>query len=266
MITVCEPYRLFVIQGDDTARRRLSFAAGEPTIVISEDITPYRERKVRLLNGVHSLVAPLALLLGCRTVADAMQHELVGTFARRVMLDEVVPSLATSPTDAEPFAQQVLDRFANPFIEHALLDITLHQTAKLRVRVVPSVLRYAAKTGKAPGGIALGLAAYVWFMRGAPTASGGAASPNDAEGAAVREQWRQITAASDDTLSALARAVCADRELWGEDLTAVAGGSFVEQVSDHLVRVARHGVAAALESHLAAAAVGSADAPNGPAA
>ena len=253
LITVCEPYRLFAIQGDESARRRLSFAAAAPTIVIAEDIAPFRERKVRLLNGAHTIIAPLALLAGCRTVADAMGHDLVGPFVRRVMLEEIVPSLAMLPRDAETFAHQVLERFANPFIKHALLDITLYQTTKLRVRVVPSIVGYAARTGRAPAALALGFAAYLLFMRDdAVERVAGRPVPNDVKADAIRALWRHA-GEDDGALVNVARSACADRTLWGEDLTSIAGGGFADLVADLLVRAARNGVAGALESHLAAA-------------
>src|SRR5919106_1372040 len=84
MLTTCERYRLFAIEGDDTIRERLRFAQDMAGVVIAEDIAPYRERKVRLLNGTHTAMVPVALLAGCETVLEAMEHRQVGPFIRRV--------------------------------------------------------------------------------------------------------------------------------------------------------------------------------------
>ncbi|MDP9348113.1 MAG: tagaturonate reductase, partial [Gemmatimonadota bacterium] len=125
LLTTCEVYRLFAIEGDEALRARLRFAAADPGIVVTPDVAPYRERKVRLLNGAHTVTVPAALLSGCETVLEAVRHPLVGPFLRRVMLEEIVPHLEAP--GAEEFAHAVLDRFANPFIRHALLDISLQQ-------------------------------------------------------------------------------------------------------------------------------------------
>ena len=96
--------------------------------MITSDIAPYRERKVRVLNGGHTVLVPVALLAGLETVREACENERVGRFLRRVMFDEIVPSL--SVPCGEEFARETLDRFANPYIRHALIDITLHATSK----------------------------------------------------------------------------------------------------------------------------------------
>jgi tagaturonate reductase len=239
LLTTCEVYRLFAIEGDAALRERLRFAEADPGIVVTPDVAPYRERKVRLLNGAHTITVPTALLSGCETVLEAVRHPLVGPFLRRVMLEEIVPHLEAP--GAEEFAHAVLDRFANPFIRHALLDISLQQTMKMRVRVVPSLVRYAERTGRAPTSLAFGFAAYLLHVRG----DEGERRADD-RGERVRRAW----AARGDDTEALVRAVCADETLWGADLTRLPG--LVEAVAAALARMEREGVPAALEAHLAA--------------
>ena len=162
--TVCESYRLFAIEGDDALRDRLGFAGADPGVLVAPDIAPYRERKVRLLNGGHTISVPLALLAGCESVGEAVRHPLVGAFLRRAMLDEIAPTLGRP--DAADYAHAVLARFANPYVHHALFDITLQGTMKMRVRVVPTIVRHTERTGHAPDALALGFAAFLLFMRG----------------------------------------------------------------------------------------------------
>ncbi|MFL5608352.1 MAG: tagaturonate reductase [Gemmatimonadaceae bacterium] len=244
MLTVCEPYRLFAIEGDAALRDRLRFATADEGIVIAPDIAPYRERKVRLLNGAHTSFVSLALLAGCTTVREAVEHPLLGPFLRTVLFEEIVPSVSV-PGAAE-FAREVLDRFANPYLHHALWDITLQGTAKLRVRLVPTILAYAARTGQPPRALSLGFAGYLAFQRGelqeARRASG-ASVPADASAGRVADAWRDV---GDDSagLALVVRRVCADAELWGTDLTAVPG--FADAVTEHLWRIRHEGVAAAL--------------------
>jgi tagaturonate reductase len=251
MLTVCEPYRLLAIEDPSLRSARApvleKLAAANPGIVIAPDIAPYRERKVRVLNGAHTIMVPAAMLAGCETVAEAIGHESLGRFLRQALLDEIVPTL-TVP-HAEDFARDVLDRFANPHIRHRLLDITLHQTAKLRVRVVPSIVAYAERSGRAPSGLAFGFAAYLaWVRDVALDPARAAAVPDDAERARVAARFQVSPGRDEAALSAVARDVCSDAALWETDLAALPG--FAELVSDHLLRIERMGVLAALDTHL----------------
>ena len=249
MLTSCEVYRLFAIEGDAVLRARLGFADSDPGIVVTESVAPYRERKVRLLNGAHTITVSMALLAGCETVREAMEHEVVGAFIRRVTLDELVPSV--DAPGAEQFARDVLDRFANPFIRHALVDITLQAAMKMRVRVVPSIVQYAAKTGHAPPLVALGFAAYLLYARGDRQDARRAAGlpvPADEQGEALRALWSGVDARSDAALLELARRATADTALWGTDLSAVPG--FAQAVGEDLGRLVRDGALATLETQL----------------
>jgi tagaturonate reductase len=164
------------------------------------------------------------------------------------MFDDIVPSVDVP--EAEAFAQDVIDRFANPYIKHPLADITLYGTTKLRVRVVPSIVEYHGRTGRVPQSLAFGFAAYLAFMRGDLHAA--RALPADAEGARVTGDWKFVAYHSDDAVAAFVRRICANVSLWGTDLTRIAG--FAEAVTDHLVRILRQGIAPALDAHLTATA------------
>ena len=259
MVTTCEPYHLLAIEGDERLRARLGFALAEPGadagVVVTPDITPFRLRKVRLLNGGHTIMVPLALLAGCTTVREATGHELVGRYLRRVMLDELVPALEVP--GAEAFAHRVLDRFANPHIRHQLVDITLHGTAKMRVRVVPSILAHAARHGSAPRSVAFGFAAWLAFMDGRfhdARRAAGLPVPDDSDGARVRALWDDVVTSDTESLTRLVRRAASDTTLWDTDLAAVPG--FVDVTTTALAGIRRDGVAAALEAHLAAGTTG----------
>lgn len=251
MLTTCEVYRLFAIQGDDALRARLGFAESDPGVIVAGDVGPYRERKVRLLNGTHTIMVPAALLCGHEVVNEAIKDDLIGRFVRRVMLDEIVPSLEAE--GAEQFARDVLDRFANPFIRHALLDITLQSTMKMRVRIVPTILAYTQKKGSPPPSVALGLAAFLLFMRGDvqdKARQDGLRVPQDDQAEYFRSLWASLPDEEEVSLRHLVYAVLSEQSLWHVDLNGVPG--LTAAVGDHLVRMRREGVPAALEAHLAA--------------
>ena len=256
MLTTAEPYRLFAIEqprGVADLRERLGFTSSDDGIIVAKDIAPYRLRKVRMLNGTHTIMVSLALLTGCETVRDALEHELVGRFIRRALLDEIVP--ATEVPEGAEFAREVLERFANPCIQHALIDITLQGTMKMRVRVVPSIIDYAERTGRVPASLAFGFAAFLTRMRDADAnapSTVGARIPPDDHAAELRAYWRDADGSTAATTLAADR-ICGDVELWGTDLRAVPG--FLDAVTEDLIRIQRDGVIVALDAHLSEIAV-----------
>jgi tagaturonate reductase len=245
LATVAEPYRLFAIEAPTSVRAKLTFAAADPGIILTDDVTPYRERKVRILNGGHTLIAPLGLLVGCETVRQAVEHQLLGPYLRNLLFDEIVPSL-TVP-NGRAFAREVIDRFGNPFLRHALVDITLQQTAKMRVRVVPSIVRAAERSGAVPAALAFGFAAYLLFIR---RSMQGLTAGVDSDGERVRAIWSGFSGDTDAAFHRVAFDACADDALWHTNLCRVSG--FVDLVAAELVRMNRLGVAAALDEHLTA--------------
>jgi len=246
MTTICEPYRLFAIEGSATLREQLRFPAADAGVIVAESIRPYRLRKVRLLNGAHTSFVSLALLAGCGTVREAVEHPALGAFLRAVLLDEIVPSVDVP--GAEQFAREVIDRFANPFLQHQLWDITLQGTTKFKVRVVPSIVDFARRTSTAPRALALGFAGFLAFQDGSLHAARRAAGdpvPADATGDAVRTYWSGIEDTA-ESLTNLVRAVAGDTALWGTDLSAVPG--FVELVAEQLYTIRTRGPVAAIEA------------------
>jgi tagaturonate reductase len=251
LITACEPYALLAIQGNDELRARLRFPGDDSRIIVAADIAPYRDRKVRILNGAHIALVSVALLAGFRTVREACRDDRIARFLQRVVFDEIVP--AVDAPDAAPYAADVIERFLNPYIDHALIDITLYCTAKIRVRLVPSILAFAdrAAKGRTPTSLAFASAAYLSFKRGelqAERDGAGLPVPEDPEGRRIEAAWSAVDLSSDTDVGRLAQLTLADASLWGIDLTTVPG--FADAVAEHLVRIVRFGVTAALDVHL----------------
>lgn len=249
MLTTCEVYRLFAIEGDERLAERLAFPAADEGVVVTPDVSPYRERKVRVLNGTHTAMVPAALLCGLETVQEAVEDDLVGQFVRRLMFDEIVPTLDAA--GAEEFAHEVFDRFSNPFIRHALLDITLQATMKMRVRNVPTILRYGQRFGRAPASFAFGLAAFLVLGRGElldAARARGARVPADDGAGHLRQLWQETPDRSPASLRGLTVRFLNDQLLWGSDLTEVPG--LTDAVADSLLRIEQNGPREALAEHL----------------
>ncbi len=256
LFTVAEVYRLYAIEGPPDLIQRLPFLGIEDSIIVAEDIRPYRDRKVRILNGTHTIMVPVALLAGLDTVLQAVKHPIVGRFIRHVMLREIVPTLDVP--DGQTFAAEVLDRFANPHIQHPLLNITLQATTKMRHRVVPSILACAAKGPDLPHGLLFGFACYLLFMRGTRTDGARVFGERDGRSYPIQDDramdlfgcWQGVDTGDPKALATFARRVLGDTSLWDADLTAIPG--LAEAVADYLSDIERRGVETVLADVLAA--------------
>lgn len=235
-----EPYGLWAIEGDDSLRETLPFSTADPAIVITDDISPYRERKVRILNGAHSILVPVSFLCGNDTVRETMEDPRVSRFVRGAMLTEIVPSMDIDRSDAERFAGQVLDRFANPFVNHELLSIALHQTSKMNVRVRPSLEAYVNKQGELPQHLAFGFAAFLVFVLGEGR-SANARLPTDESADVVRE----LRSRHED-LHDFVRSLAADERLWDNPLADLP--KFVDTVARYTKGILDDGASQALDS------------------
>jgi tagaturonate reductase len=139
LLTVTEPYALWAIEADP-AELRAVLPMESASVVFAPDIAFYRERKLRLLNAVHTATVPLALLAGVRTVREAATHPLLGPFQERLLFDEIIPATDLPADQARAFAHQVLERFANPWLEHEYRVIATNQLDKFKIRVVPLII------------------------------------------------------------------------------------------------------------------------------
>lgn len=236
LLIMCEVYRLWAIEGDDKIKRILSFAPADNGVIIAPDIEMYRELKLRLLNGTHTLSCGLAFLSGFDTVKDAMEDQAFGQFVHDLMLNEIAPAIPAKvdAKEAERFGLQVLDRFRNPFIKHQWISITMQYTSKVKMRVVPVLKKYVAERNAIPQHIALGLAAYLLFMKAVQKEGNiyqgqwnGKSYPiNDDKAGYFFDQWKKYEA------DELVQQVLSDAGLWGTDLSTLP--LLVQAVQTHL--------------------------------
>ena len=254
-LAVRELFQMWGIQGDDALAQQLPFIQAElPGAFVTPDVTPYKKRKVRILNGAHTGFVPGAWLAGFDIVRDCMHDDVVRGFMNRLLEQEVIPTLSAELDEADlrAFAAAVQDRFDNPFIDHQLLSICLNSTAKWRARDLPTLLDYVEKTGELPRCLTVSLAALIAFYT---TGFEG----RDDDGLHLRRADGTAYTAQDDAwvLDFYAeRAGMADGELvgevlgceqmWGQDLRAVAG--LEEAVAAALATIRTDGAKAAFAS------------------
>ncbi len=233
LMVLSEVYRLWAIQGDEHVRKILSFAKVDSGVVIERDIEIYRELKLRMLNGTHSLQCGMAYLLGFRTVKDVMANSYLSRIITNLMLGEV--SLAIPyKIDAkirDRFGRMVLDRFRNPFLNHKLLDITVQYTAKMKMRNIPILVQYYKEFGKAPELFAMGFAAYLQFMHGEKEVNGIYYGESNGEYYPINCNFAPYFYEAWQDGFDLEK-ILSNISLWGEDLTKLDG--FTEAVRKYL--------------------------------
>ena len=162
MLDTAEIFHLWVIEGDHEDELPLRKAGFN--VVWTEDVHPYKKRKVRILNGGHTSMVLGAYLYGLTTVGECLKDETVSAFLKKCIFEEIVPTLGNTDTDRK-FGEAVLERFSNPFIKHQLLSIALNSVSKFKVRVLPTILEYREQNGKYPAALLSSLAALIAFYR-----------------------------------------------------------------------------------------------------
>ena len=259
LIDVGEVFGVWNIAGPEGLAEKLPFRAAGLNCPVVPDVTPYKKRKVRILNGAHTGFVLGAYLAGYDIVRDCMQDDVILGFMNRMLHEEVIPTLPLDRQDLEAFAAAVQDRFNNPFINHELMSITLNSTSKWRARNMPSLLEYAQTAGKLPPCLAMSFAAYIAFYSSdiqALTEQGLVCRrPKGNEYTVSDDRWvlefyYSRRGVSDETL---VHDVMTNEKMWGQDLTLVPG--FEQAAAENLRRIRTEGARAAFAACLARPAV-----------
>ena len=256
LLDVGEVFGVWVIEGDTKLNDILPFrkAGLEDHVFVTPDMSPYKKRKVRILNGAHTGFVLGAYLAGFDIVRDCMHDETILGYMNKMLLQEVVPILPLDQDDCKKFAAAVEDRFNNPFVNHELMSISLNSTSKWRARNMPSFLEYVGKNGKLPTCLTMSFAAYIAFY------SNNIQELNDKGLVCKRAKGNEYTisddryvlefynAHKDDDIPTLVHAVMTNEQMWGQDLTKVAG--FEEATVKNLTLIREQGAMAAYKSCL----------------
>ncbi|MDR3049317.1 MAG: tagaturonate reductase [Elusimicrobiota bacterium] len=166
LITAGELFNLWVIEGKKEWADIFPIHKTSANVVWTDDVKPFKKRKVRILNGAHTSTVLAAYLAGHNFVLDFMQDAVFARYLNDLLFEEVIPSLDLARKDLEDFAGSVKDRFSNPYIKHSLLDIALNSCAKFNTRCLPSIIEYQQKSGKIPQRLAFSFAVFIKFYQG----------------------------------------------------------------------------------------------------
>lgn len=166
LIAVGEPYHSWVIEGPASLAEALPFQQIGLNVKWVDNLTKYREQKVKILNGAHTSMVPTGHLAGLVSVKEAIDHPELGVFIEELLEEEVWPTLAFERSDLADFTAKTMDRFRNPFLFHKLLDIALNSISKFKARLLPSLLDYYQQKGSCPPRITFALSSLLLMYRG----------------------------------------------------------------------------------------------------
>ena len=248
LIDTGEVFGRWVIEGPQSIREELPFEAAGLPILVTDDHTPYKQCKVRILNGAHTAMVPGAYLAGRDIVRACMEDNVIRGFLDKAVRDEIIPTLDLPREELTEFAAAVVQRFNNPYIDHALLSIVLNSTAKWRARVMPSLVEYHRRTGALPRCLTFSFAAYIAFYHGGRAWGEGCLIGRRGEDDYEIRDDRWVLdfyyGHRDDDAGAIAHAVVHNTEMWGAGLAALPG--FEQAVAADLAHIERLGMYGAM--------------------
>ncbi len=172
LLDTSELFALWVIESEKDFSDEFPLDEAGLPVIFTDNQKPYKERKVRILNGAHTSFVLASYLAGNDIVLESMNDATVRQFMMNTIFDEVIPTLSLPEQELKDFANAVIERFENPYVKHALLSISLNSVSKWRARCMPSLLAYIEKEGKLPKHLTFSIAALMAFYTGSEIRDG----------------------------------------------------------------------------------------------
>jgi tagaturonate reductase len=240
LIVCAEPFALFVLEADEFVRQQFPNGEASPGIRFVDDLTPYRVRKVQVLNGSHTILAAVGTLLGLRTVREAIDHRQLGKLVENAIFQEVIPATGLdNEVECGHYAREVLARFRNPFIEHSLVSICSNCSTKAGTRLFPAIRSFMERRGSLPRSLLFGVAAVMLLLRESDV--------EDKHLTLIREMWARVDDQSPDSVLEVVQRILAKQVEWSRepiDPRAIAPG-----VARILTEIREQGIRATVESY-----------------
>ena len=241
LLDKAEIFHLWVIEAPkEVAAEFPADQAGLDVLFVPSE-APYHERKVTLLNGPHTVLSPVGYLSGLDTVKQCCEDPLTGPFVRRVMYEELLPTLNLPEEELRKFADDVMERFRNPFVKHFMTSIMLNSFPKYRTRDLPGLKTYLERKGALPEGLVLGLAAICTYYKGGKRGEDEIVPNDDPK---IMDLLKDLWATGD--VEAVAKGVLGATFIWDEDLNAIPG--LTAKLAADLALIQEKGMRGAVET------------------
>lgn len=239
LIVCAEPFALFALQADEFVREHLPIAKASPSIRFVDDLTPYRVRKVQILNGSHTILAAIGRLLGLQTVREAINDPQLGAFVEAAIFQEVIPAIELSDeAESAHYAHDTLARFRNPSIEHSLVSICSNCSTKAGTRLFPAIRTFMERRATPPRRLLFGVATVMLLLEDSDV--------EDGHLPLLRELWATLDYDSPDSVLTLVHQILAKQIEWSReqiDVPVVA-----PQVAEFLMKIRDRGLRGTMES------------------
>lgn len=241
-----EIFHLWVLKKEERIQKVFPADSTGLNVIFADDIKPYKQRKVKILNGSHTALVPVAYLCGIDTVGEAVNDEVIGKFVRDFIFGEVNPTIALPQDQMTAFANSVIERYQNPFIRHELMSIALNSTTKFRTRLLPTLLDYVKIKGGLPCHLLFAYAALVLFHKG----KRGEEDIKLADDPAYLAKWKELWSNFNGDYTALAKKALGWKEAWGMDMNTIHP-EITATVAKYLKAMEEKGMRAAVECFVA---------------
>ena len=241
LVVQAEIFHLFVIEAPKSVAKEFPADKAGLNVLFVPDEKPYHERKVTLLNGPHTVLAPVGYLAGLNIVKDCLDDEVMSKFVYIIMYKELIETLDLPKSELKKFANAVVERFNNPFVHHLLTSIMLNSFPKFKTRDLPGLKTYLERKGELPSGIVLGLAAIITYYKGGKRGNMDIV-PNDDK--AIVDLLKKLWSLND--IEMVAKGVLSAEFIWDENLNNISG--LTEKLTFYLRLIQEFGMKEAVRS------------------
>ncbi len=242
-----EPFALWVIESQKDFRKEFPLSEASLPVIFTDNHKPYKERKVRILNGAHTSFVLASYLCGNEFVKESMEDNDIRNFINKTLFEEVIPTLSLPKQELEDFAADVIERFNNPYIKHALLAISLNSVSKWRARCLPSFLDYLKNFGKLPTHLTFSLAALMAFYQGDEIRDGALIGNRNGEEYRIMDDMDVLKFFKDNSQKEASEFVTAflkRSDFFGQNLSNIEG--LTDMLTTYLKDIRENGMRSAL--------------------
>lgn len=237
-----EIFHLWVLKKEPVVQKYLPADSTGLNVIFADSIKPYKQRKVKILNGSHTAMVPVAYLCGIDTVGESVNDPVIGKYVHDFIFDEVNPTIDLPQDQMIDFANSVIERYKNPFIRHELMSIALNSTTKFRTRLLPTLEDYIRIKGELPKHLLFSFAAIVEFHKGV-RGEEKIALKDDPE---YLEYWAKLWAEFDGDYVALAKKALGWKAAWEIDMNELHP-EITATVAKYLEDMDKNGMKAAVD-------------------